>query len=168
MKKIKGFTLIEFLIYMGIMAIFLVVMTNIFTSILNTQSEAEVTSSVQQDGSYILARLMHDINNADLINNPTLGNSASVLSVKVNSIDYNYFIYNNNLVLSNNLGTDIPLNSSGTTISNFTVQRFGNVVAIPYPTNPKNTLKISFTVTSEVTQLKGLETRNFETTVGIR
>ncbi len=58
----RGFTLIELLIYMALVGLFLVVLTNMLATILETQTESTAASLVDIDGWYILARLAYDAN----------------------------------------------------------------------------------------------------------
>ena len=58
----RAFTLVELLIYMALVGLFLVVLTNILVTILETQAESAAVSLVDIDGRYILARLAYDAN----------------------------------------------------------------------------------------------------------
>src|SRR4030042_5852170 len=72
----KGFTLVEILLYMGLLAILLVVLTEILVSILAVKIEFEATSSVEQDSRFLLSRLFYDINRASAITTPgSIGSS---------------------------------------------------------------------------------------------
>ena len=124
----KGITVVELLLYMGILTILLTILTSVFTSALDVQSESNAVSSVEQDGNYILARLAYDIHRAQSINIPaTNGTTSNSFQIVVDGINYTYSIdVNNNLILVNNLGTN-NLNNYATSISNLSVQRLGNV-----------------------------------------
>ena len=168
-KANNGFTLIELLIYMGIMTILLTVLTQTFTSILDAQLESQSTSAVQQDGRFILARLSYDIHrvqNQDIVSPSSLGQQTTSLQLTINGVNYAYSLNNGNLQLVNNLGTN-NLNSSETTISSLTFKRLGNNSSATL-LSPKNTLQIKYTVTSKVIRPNGPETKDFQTTIGIR
>jgi Tfp pilus assembly protein PilW len=159
----KGTTIVELLLYMGILTILLATLTSIFTSALDVQSESQATSGVEEDGNYILARLNYDIHRATGISIPTgNGLSANNFQIIVSGINYTYSIdANNNLVLANDLGTN-NLNSYGSSVSALLVQRFGNVGGI------ENTLQINFTVTSRTKRVSGFETKDFKTNLSLR
>ncbi len=156
----KGFTLVELLLHMALLAILLITLTDIFVSILDVRLESDATSAVEQDGRLVLARLAYDINRADAIANPALGASSNSLGLTISGVSYTYAIVSSNLQLTNNLGTN-NLNGSETTIPSITFQRIGNV-------GGKHTIKINFTINSQTQRNKGLETRTFNTTVGLR
>lgn len=65
-----GFTLVELLLVMGIFAILLAVITDMFVSVLNVQTEAKANTSVTQDGRYILSKLSYDISRATTVTTP--------------------------------------------------------------------------------------------------
>jgi len=159
----RGITLIELLLYMGILSTLLLVLTSIFVSALDVQSESQATSSVEQDGNYILAKLAYDIHRAQSINIPAAnGVTADNFQIIIDGVNNIYSIdANNNLILTNNLGVN-NLNNYGSSISAFLVQRLGNVGGV------ENTLKINFTVTSRTKRISGFETKNFETNLSLR
>lgn len=156
----KGFTLVELLISMGLLAIILSVITSLFVSVIETQLESQATSSVDQDGRFVLTRLSYDIHRANSITTPAvLGGQGSTLQLVIGGISYTYALNSNTLELTNNLGAD-KINSTNTTVSNLNFRRLGNTLS------GKNTIEIQYTVTSKIT--KPQETRNYKTTVGIR
>lgn len=161
-KHIKqaGFSLVELMIVMGLLSIMLMVITDMFTSVLNVQTESESNAAVSQDGRFILARLSYDVNRAVSISTPaTLGGSGSSLAIVIGGTTYTYALSGGNLQLTNIFGTN-NMNSSETTISNFSVQRLG--------TAAKDTVRISFTVTGVATPDQGAKTETYTTTVGRR
>ena len=163
LRRQRGVSIVELLLYMGILTILLSILTSIFVSALDVQSESQATSSVEQDGNYILARLSYDIHRANSITIPASdGTTASSLQLNIGGVSYIYSIDGSgNLIITNNLGAN-NLNSSDSTVSAFSVQRLGNVGKI------EDTLKISFTDTSRTARVSGVETRNFETNLSLR
>ena len=159
----KGVTMIELLLYMGILSVLLMMLTSIFISALDVQSESQTTSSVEQDGNYILARLSYDIHRAQSINIPTAnGVTNNNFQIIIGGVNYTYSMDgNNNLILTNNLGVN-NLNNYGTSVSAFSAQRLGNAGGI------ENTLRITFTVTSRTKRISGFEVKNFQTNLSLR
>ncbi len=160
-KIMRGFTIVELIMYMGLMTMVLTVLSSIFVMSVSSQLEAESLSSVQQDGRYLLAKLYYDINNAETIVSPSLGASATSLQVLVNSINYTYSVTGSgDLNLVNNFGTN-QLNSIDTRISNLSFVQTGNV-------GGKNVIRVSFTLTSRIIGKAGAETEDFQTSIGTR
>lgn len=160
----KGVTIVELMLYMAILSVLLTILTSVFVSALDVQSESTATSSVEQDGNYILARLAYDVHKAQSINIPASYGlpSSNSFQIVINGVSYTYSIdVNNNLVLTDDLGTN-NLNNYDSKVSNFSVQRLGN------PGGIEDTLKISFTVTSKVQRASGYEMKNFATNLSLR
>lgn len=167
-KKIKfnsqrGVTIVELLLYMAILSVLLTILTSVFVSALDVQSESNATSSVEQDGNYILARLAYDIHRAKSINIPASnGATNNNFQIVVGGINHTYFVdANNNLILTNNLGAN-NLNNYGTSVSAFLVQRLGNVGGT------EDTLKINLTITSREKRVSGYEQKDFQTNLSLR
>lgn len=163
-KKLQsGVTMVELLLYMSILSVLLLVLSSIFVSALDVQSESNATSSVEQDGNYILARLNYDVHRAQSINIPASnGTTANNFQIVIGGINNTYSIDgNNNLILTNDLGAN-NLNNFNSSISALLVQRLGN------PGGVENSLKINFTVSSRVKRISGIETKDFETNLSLR
>jgi type II secretory pathway pseudopilin PulG len=158
----RGFTLIELILYMGMLSILMTVLSAIFGTILDVQTESASTSSVDQDGRYILSRLTYDFNASHptvLITPDTPGAIAQTLELQLNNevSDTFYSIDgNDNLVKTGPAGT-FTLNSYDTKITNFTVTRLGL-------NDSQDTVRVNFTLESRISQPSGNETRNITAT----
>lgn len=163
LRKIKqgGYSLIEILLYMGLLSIFLFGMTELFVSSLSINIESEATSSVEQDGRYLLSRLRYDLTRATAITTPaSVGGTGSTLVITIGGVANTYSLNSGNLRVSDGTNT-YQLNSSRTTVSNLNFQRLGNV-------GGKNTVTVTYTLSSVSKEAKGSETRSFTVTYGIR
>jgi hypothetical protein len=160
-KRSAGFTIVELILYAGILTMFLYVLTNIFTSVLDMQLESETQSAVIQDSRYILSRFGYDIGRASAIVTPAaLGDQTSTLVLTIGGTNYTYSVVNGNLILAdaNNSGS---VNSFGTMVSGVSFRRYGNL-------NGKNGVRIAFTLTSTTERISGPETRDYQATIGLR
>src|SRR5215469_6141095 len=89
--KLKGYSLIELVLYIGILSILLAVLTSIFSSVVDVQLESNATSSVDQDGRFLLSKLLYDVKSSSSIVTPaTPGVQSSTMQVTINSINYTY------------------------------------------------------------------------------
>lgn len=157
----SGFTLVELLLYMALLSIWLLVLSGIFISVLETRTESEAVSAVEQDGRFIIARLSYDASRASSVTVPvSLGSTASSLSIIIGGVEYSYAVAGGNLQLTNDVGTH-NLNSSETIVENPVFQRIGNI-------GGKDTIRVQFTLTSVTVRAKGPESKTFTTTVGRR
>ena len=161
----KGFTLIEIILYMALLSIFLLTLTDIFVSILDVQLESDATSAVEQDGRFLLSRLAYDINRANAITTPgAIGSSSNSLEMTIAADTYTYTLSGSDLQLTVNFGTLNNLNGSETAVSNLSFQKIANSAVV----GTKETIKINFTISSVTQRTQGPEVRNFQTTIGRR
>ncbi|MBI3380277.1 hypothetical protein HY029_05995 [Candidatus Gottesmanbacteria bacterium] len=160
LKKNFGFSIIEIIIYIGMLSVFIVVLTNIFISTIDIKLESESIAGIEQDGRYLIAKLAYDINRAQSITSPSLGATGNTLQITVNGVNETFTLTNGKIQITKNSSTD-DLNGYDSLVSNLTFQRLGNV-------SGKNNVKISFTISSITQRSKGPETKTFQTTVGIR
>ena len=154
-----GVSLVEMLIVMGLLAIFLVVITTVFTASIDTQNQSTGYSATTSDGRFIMARLNFDIMRATAICTPaSIGASASSLVLSVGgSCNYTYALSGSNLQL-NDGGGAVSLNSSDSSVANtLTFQRIGNA-------GGKDTIRYSFTLTSNAKHSGGNDTQVFTST----
>lgn len=157
----KGFTVVELLLYMAIMTVFLTVLTDIFTSVSGVKTESEMSSSVAQDNTFILARLMYDIQRANSIIIPSAaGLQSTSMELSIGGGSYTYALNNGNLELTSPAGSD-NLNGFNTIVSGLNFARIGNG-------GTTDTIQISYTITSRQTGKSGSESKTVQTTVGLR
>ncbi len=155
-----GFTTIELLLYMGILTILISVLASIFGAIIDSKLESEATSSVDQDGRYILARLSRDMQSATSIASPAAGLQGSALQISVNSIAQTYAVNISNDLQITKSGQSDNLNSVDTSVSNLTFKRIGNG-------DVDDTIQMQFTLTSKIQRRAGTsEVKSFKTTFG--
>ena len=153
----RGVTFVEILIVMGLLGIFLVVLTTIFTATLDVQTQSQSYSATQSDGRFIMARLNYDIARATAVTTPAaLGGSGAMLVMTVSGSTYTYALSGNNLQLTDATGT-ANLNGGGTTVSNLSFQRLGNA-------GGKDTIRYSFKLTSTAVDKAGADMQTFTST----
>lgn len=164
-KNIKGFTLIEILLYLGILTIVSVSVLQIFTSILDNKSETEMASDVFIDGRYIIDKLRYDSLRANKIVSPSnLAQSTASAQFKIGSIDYTYSLQDGNLILKNfsTLSED-QLNSVNTTVSDLSFLKRSDTSG-----KTTDTLTITFSLTSKSEKRGYKKTETFNITIGTR
>lgn len=156
-RSSPGFTLVEAMIVMALLAAFLTVLTSLFVKAVDVQNKTDAYSAVVSDGRFIMARLDYDIARASAITTPaSLGASSATLVMTINSTTYTYALNGKNLQLTDASGSAL-LNSSGSTISALSFQRLGN-------TGGKDSIRYTFTLTSTTKHLSGTDTRTYTST----
>ncbi|KKU92232.1 MAG: hypothetical protein UY21_C0003G0008 [Microgenomates group bacterium GW2011_GWA1_48_10] len=157
-----GFTIVELMLYMALMTTGLLVLTDLFLTVLEQQAESSVVASVDQDGRFLLARLNYDVGRSSAITSPAnLGESTTAARLVIEGASHTYTASpGGQLVVTTDLGTD-NLNSFGTQISGLSFTRLGNPAG-------KNSLQVKFKLTGRTIKKSGLEERSFQTTIGTR
>jgi len=173
LKIKKGFTLIELILFMGIFSILIFILMDIFITSLKTKTSAEATAVINQDGRFIFSKLSSDINNANLIVFPNLGETDNALDPSDNPFTLNIYgqqetfrVNNGNLELIDATGTYV-LNSVNSEVTNLTFIRLGNPTNV-VNTIRKNTIKIDLELRSRQLVNNKHEVIYLRTTVGLR
>lgn len=163
-NKSQGFTLLELILYLGIFSILTVVLFQLFTSIIDTQLESQSTSSVLQDGQYILNRFNYDIKQTNNIISPPIGSESATLQLIIGSDTYEYTLANGNITIAT-VGAEASdqLNSINTNVSDLSFTHLGDTQG-----GNTDTITISFTLNSNILRPGGPQSENFKTTLGIR
>lgn len=157
----SGFTLIELIIYMGILSVLLLVFSNFFATIIDTRLSSQKVTSVDQDREYLFNRLLYDVHRATAITAPAaIGQSGNTLTLIIDGTAHTYQITGTTLTLTNPSDT-YQLNSHDTRITSFTVTRVG-------VNSFTETVRISLTLESQAVTNTGPETRTIQTTIGLR
>ncbi len=155
----RGFTIVEFLLYCALLMIFLFIMTNLFTQILDTQLVSESTGPLTQDSRYIFLRLSYDISRASSIEIPSsIGGEAQTLGLTIAGLPYTYALTGTALTTTDPAGSR-ALNSYATTVSNVSFRRYGNVGGKP-------SIRVFLTLTGVVSASSGIRSQDFTATIG--
>lgn len=142
MKKHQGFTLIELVLYIGIVSIILTTVTSLLIAIFSARSKSQTVSEVEQNGNVAIQIISQVLRNATSINTPTQGNSGSSLSINVTDSAKSPTVFDiSNGVLRITEGTSQPVNltSNRITVSNLTVKNLSAGSSF-------QTAKVNFTV----------------------
>lgn len=162
LSTLKGTTLIELLLYIGLLSIFIGVLTGLFGTAIEIFLSSQSTTGISTDSTFILSRLTYDIHRAQSITTPlSFGESSSNLTLVINGISYTYARDSDgNLTYANNLGS-FNLNSHLAQVSEMTFTKIGNSGGV------ESTVKVNILLKSRVIQAKGQEEEAISTTVAL-
>lgn len=151
-----GFTLVELLIYMGLLVSFLLVLSAVFSITLSTQTDVIQTQQLTQDAEYLHARLQYDIHQATSITRPASNGATDTEFILTHAGNAaTYFVDNGTLKRTTASGTH-ALTSPDTIVTAFAVERRGNDDGL-------STLTIDATLTDRLSS----ETRQLHLTAGL-
>lgn len=160
-KHNQGFTLIELILFMAMFSVILIVLSNLFSAIVEKQLETQSVSAVENDSKFITTRMLYDISRADSITTPaTLGAQSATLTLVISGTTYTYALSSGNLRLTEGAQTN-NLNTVGTTISALSFTRLGNG-------SGKHAIQVGYTITSNTVLPSGPETKTINTVIGSR
>lgn len=157
----QGVTLVELLLVMGLLSIFMVMLSGILAASLDVQSQSQSYATVNHDSRFMLARLEYDLNHASAVTMPVTYNaSSSSLGIVIGGVTYTYSLNGTNVQLSDGTNTDV-LNGGDTTVSGLSFIKYGNAGGKPL-------VKVNFTLTSKIPHDDVYDTQTYITTVGLR
>lgn len=81
--KNSGFTLVELLLYVGLLSIVMFSAAVFLSLLLQSRTKNQVITEVEQQGVLAMQRMMQVVRNSTLINTPAVGASGSALSVNL-------------------------------------------------------------------------------------
>lgn len=158
----KGFTIIEFLLYMGILSIILMVFIELFVSLTRVRLENQSTSNIQQDSSYLINKFVYDIHQAKSISLPLHpAEQSNILEILIDGTSYSYATDEAKNLIMNDGTNSYQLNGYDTQIPAILFTRLGQ-------DDVHDVIQINFTLTSRVKNPAGYESQTYETTVGLR
>lgn len=150
--------MVEMLMVMGIMSVLVVILSQVFGSILTMKLKSQATSAVAQDSRYVITRLAYDISRASDI---TTG-SGNTLRILINGSSYLYQLQGTSLVLSVNGGASQALTGVGTKVTNLSFVRFVDL-------GGKKSVQINLTIAPTTIQPGGSTgERQLTTTIATR
>ena len=165
MKKIKGFTLIEVIVYIAIMSTIVIALSSLFSVLLQTRVRNQTVTEVDQVGVNLMQKITQTIKNSSGINSPAKGTSSSILSLSnaVSSINPTVFSLNaNNILITEGVNSSVILNSNTISISSLTFQ---NVSGTSNLGNIKITFIINYITNSNREEFNYSQTFNGTSTI---
>lgn len=140
----RGFTLIELLLYVSISAVLLLVISIFLASLLQSRVKNQTIAEVEQQGMAVLQLMTQVIRNADTINTPTQGSSASTLSLGTYVAGENPTLFDLSggiLRVTEGSGSSISLTNTRVSASGLSFSNLSRA-------NTPGTIRIQFTLSS--------------------
>jgi len=133
---------VEVLLYLALTVLILSVITVVFTQIVETRQRARTLAEVDQQGIQIMQQITQVIRDAEAINSPAIGTSASTLNLDVITASDDPTVYSLNgttLEVTRGGGGAIALSSNRVVVTSIT---FSNLSR----TGTNGTVRIEFTL----------------------
>ncbi|MEK7107005.1 MAG: prepilin-type N-terminal cleavage/methylation domain-containing protein [Patescibacteria group bacterium] len=139
----NGFTLIEFLIYIAIVASLLTTLSALLYQLMGAQVKNQSIADVEQEGELVTQLMTQTVRNASGINSPARGASSSSLSIVTLASSTNPTIFDlssGTLRIKEGSSSAVSLTTSRVTASNLLFQNYSR-------TSTPDTVHIQFTLT---------------------
>ncbi len=136
----RGFTLIELLLYVSISAVLLLVISVFLSSLLQSRIKNQTIAEVEQQGLQVMQLITQTARNADNINSPSQGGSASSISLHFLDLSKDPTIFDNNngiIRIKEGGGAAINLTNNRVTVSSLSFQNLSR-------NNTPGIIRISF------------------------
>ena len=136
----KGFTLIEFLLYIGLAAVILVVMTMLLNGFLDSRFRSQSVAEVEQQGLAAIQEMIATVRVAEVINSPSSSNSSTTLSLKTSNASTTptlFFLNNGVLMIQEGASSSVALTNDLVDASSL---NFKNLMV----SNATGTIQINF------------------------
>lgn len=124
-KNNQGFTLVELLLYVFIASIILLSIVALVALLVQSRVKNQTVSLVEQQGAQIIQLVTQEINNARVINSPTMGGVSDILQFQdINGQTEQVSLVSTTLFLNKNT-KDYFLNPGTIQVSNWQVKNLG-------------------------------------------
>jgi len=144
MRRAHGYTLIEFLLYIAISTILLLVSSQVVFTLLRGRSKLSAATAVSQNGRRAMERIRLSIRNANTVTTPADGTTSTSLILQTQTTSTTpttFTLTAGAITIQEGTGFAIPLTSADVTISSLLFQNLA-------VTNSPDAIRVSFTVSS--------------------
>lgn len=153
----KAFTLVELLLYMGILGILLSILSTLFVNIVNANLSSKSFSLIDIEANTISNKIKYDIrNSSQMITPSTTGSTSSQLVIVKDSQNITYSLSSTDL--NKQAGVDNnKINSNLVKINSLTFKKIGSQAVL-----------VTYEIQSVPTPFSGVEIKTFNTLVTLR
>lgn len=144
-KKARAFTLLEFLLYAGIVAVLLFAATEVILSLMDGRAKIEAIQEVNQNERVAMQIMLQSIRNANTVTTPAPSSTSAILILQTDSAATSptiFSVYNQQLQMKEGNSATTTLTSSRVTVPSL---QFQNLAATGSPASIQIRLTVSST-----------------------
>jgi type II secretory pathway pseudopilin PulG len=128
-KRLKGFSLIELVVYMGILMLVSAGSVTLLLSLQNQVYRYQANQALTRNATSILERAMFDIRGADTVSSGTFNSNPGALTLLNGATSTAYTVSSGNLNVSVNGGAPAPLTGNAVSATNVVFNQYDNGVS---------------------------------------
>lgn len=162
---VSGFSLLELLIYISILSIIIVVISNSFISLSRSQGQVQARSEVDRDISFATELLKQDIKNASAVSVPTLGTPTATLTLVRGGVTIIYDVSGGALRRKEGAAVAVNITNPNIVVSAPTFTRIENTNTVFTTTHVS--IKVNMTFSYNSTSSAWLYSTSLQTTVSL-
>lgn len=162
----KGFSLLELLVYIGILALMSVILSTAFVSLTRGRAQSTARSDVESNARFVLERITQDISAASSVTSPTLAAASSTLSIVSSGSTIVYDVAAGILRRTEGAGAAERLTSTAISVETPTFTRIENYNSTLAATT--TSVRVTMTIRATNAAGEGAYTTNLRTTVDLR
>ncbi|MBI2450972.1 MAG: prepilin-type N-terminal cleavage/methylation domain-containing protein [Parcubacteria group bacterium] len=118
MIKKKGFTLIELIIYVGILGVVSLIIVNFFGVFGRTRAQNEARTEVEDNLRLAIEKISRDVRIASAISLPAAGGQSSTLGITIGGVSTTYQISGQGILQRVSGGTVLDITSNKVVVAN--------------------------------------------------
>lgn len=164
--RTRGFSLLELIIYIGILSLMVVILAGSFVSLTRGRTQSESRVEVESNARFALERISQDIWTASSLVTPILSTASSTLSLSVAGTSVVYDVVNGVLRRTVNAGTAEALTSSRVVVDPPTFTRLENYQSTLLATT--TSVQVSMTVRSASAAPESVYSTTLRSTIDLR
>lgn len=124
--RVRGFSLLELLIYIAILAGLMVVISDAFISLSKGRGRAEARGEVNSAIRFAAERIKQDLKGASAVTTPILGTPSATLQATVSGVTVLYDVSGGQLRRTENAGSPVLVTGTNVTVDTPTFTRLEN------------------------------------------
>ena len=143
--KIKGFTLVEMILYVSVCAVFLLALSSLFSFLVGSRVRSQAITEVNQQGFLVMNSITRTIRNGRSIENPVMAATSSLLSITTSNPILNptvFSIASGTMRITEGSKGAVPLTNSRVVLSNLVFQNISSA------SSTEKIVRISFIIDS--------------------
>jgi Tfp pilus assembly protein PilW len=149
--KVRGFTLVEMILYVSICSALLLSLSAVFAYLLESRVKSQAITEVNQQGFFVMNIITSTVRNAKSVDVPLIGNTSTSLSVTTQSSILSPTVFSlssSTLVVIEAGGVSVPLTNSRLTVGSLL---FENVSSA---SSTDTIIRVSYTLSYKSGSLK--------------
>lgn len=162
----RGFSLLELLIYIAILAGLMVVVSDAFISLSKGRGQSEARSEVHATSRFVAEKIRQDVKGASVVSVPVFGSASSTLNVTVGGTVIIYDVFGGQLQRKEGVASPVAVSGPSVVVSSVTFVRLENYN--PALSATTTAIQVAMTVSYNASSTDWAYSEKLRTTISLR